>query len=120
MDRNMRLAPEDGDMDAMEAHLRSISGEQLYVYEAIDAMRYVVQQDESRTVQVLVRWAGFPLSESSWEDPIRAGLCAADDLDNYIAGLLDLSVEFDSGRNCLFGIHFNALLTLTWQTWSSR
>lgn len=91
--RNMRHAPDLADPKDMEAHLNSISGDQLYVYEGVDAMRYVTEEDGSRFVQVMVRWQGFPLSEATWEDPISAGMCTEAGLSGFIAGLLDVTGE---------------------------
>lgn len=89
----MRPVPDHGDMDEIEKYLSGLEGEQLYVFEGVDGMRYVTQEDGSKKVEVLVRWEGFPLNESSYEDPVECGFCTAAELPTYLAGLLDLTKE---------------------------
>jgi hypothetical protein len=61
----------------------------MFVFESLQAKRYDVEEDGTVICMVLVKWAGFSVEDSTWEDPVEAGLCKAIDVENYTALLLD-------------------------------
>lgn len=91
--RDMRLAPDMVTVAEMDNYLSDVTGDQIYVYDGVDGMKYVTEEDGTKSVRVLVRWNGFPFSEATWEDPVEGGLCSVDEVDTFIAGLMDLTKQ---------------------------
>lgn len=40
---------------------------------------------------MLVKWAGFPYEECSFEDPVDCHACDHEEVDDYVAVLLELN-----------------------------
>jgi Chromo (CHRromatin Organisation MOdifier) domain len=81
--------PSHSNSDELDKYLCDLSGDQLFIFESLQAKRYEQEEDGTLRCMVLVKWEGFSVEDSTWEDPVEAGLCKADEVEDYTALLLD-------------------------------